>query len=167
MAFWLIAKEVISLANEFLDTDKDGDVDSTDIENILTRGEMFASVLGQVSQVDDDVAESEEDQAWEILDSVIFSKLLTDEVLTKANIKKKDAKKRVMKKFEEPDSLRRLSKYAIENELEEKFYEIACVMTMADGVIADEEREFLDELGKSLDLSKFDIKAIEKKYLKK
>jgi len=171
MAFWLIAKGIYDLANEILeetdiDTDKDGDVDTQDIENLIERGEMFASILGLVSQVDDEVSEVEEEQAWDLLEKICFSTILTDKVLEVAQIKKKDVKKRIMQKFADPSSSKKIAKYAIEKELEEKFYELSCLITVADNKITEEEREFLDEFGKALELSKFDIKGIERKYLK-
>jgi len=166
MAFWLIASKVIDIASELLDTDNDGDFDANDVENLIVRGEMYASILGLVSQVDDDESEIEEEQAMDILDEICFSKILTDEILSVAELKKKDVKKRIVKKFGDPYSLKKIAKYAVENEMEEKFYELACLMTMADNKIDKEERELLDEFGKTLDLSKFDIKSLERKYLK-
>ena len=171
MAFWLIAETILDIATELLsdddiDTDGDGDVDKDDVENLIERCEMFASIMGQVAQADDEVSDEEEEQAWAILNKTCFSKALNEDMLKLANLKKKQVKKRLIAKFEEPYSFKKVSKYALKNDLEEKFYELACIIVIADGVIDEEEREFLDEFAKKLDLAKFDKKSIEKKYLK-
>lgn len=152
--------------DEDLDIDNDGDVDAEDVEALIERLEMFASIMGLVAQVDDDVAENEEDQAWELLNNMAFTSVLTDDMLELADLTKKKVKKRLMAKFNEPLSFKKISKYAIDKELEEKFYELACIMVIADGQIDAEEREFLDEFAKALDLIKYDKNSIERKYLK-
>ena len=101
-----------------------------------------------------------------MLNKIAFKKVLTDEMLKLADTSKKKVKKRLMSRFNTPLSFKKITKYAIAEELEEKFYELSCAMVIADGKIDGEEREFLDEFAKAIDLIKYDKKSIERKYLK-
>ncbi len=171
MIWGVIIEKALDVGTELLfgdddlDMDDDGDVDNDDVELIIQRCEMSASVMGLVAQVDGEVAEEEEDQAWEFLNNTCL-KTLTKDLLKQANISKKEIKKRLMKKFTEPYSFKQIARYAEANDMEENFYELACIMVMADGVVDDEEKEFLDDFAKKMDLIRYDKKRIERKYLK-
>ena len=62
--------------------------------------------------------------------------------------------------------LKKISKYAIENQIEEEYYEYACIIISSDGTIVQDEKDFLEEFSKLLELSNIDKKMIEKKCLR-
>ena len=95
-------------------------------------------------------------------DDSIFDKAF----LEKFGIRKKELKKKLWEKFENPETLKKIAKYAEENELEEVFYEQACAVIFCDNELHPEERRFLDAFAQMLDLLKFDKQRIETAYLK-
>jgi len=129
---------------------------------------MIASVLGQSALADGVVNEEEEDEAWEVLQKACFDDggILTTEILEFGGIKKKDIKKQLTSKFNKPNNLKKIAKYAIEKELEEDFYEMACIIISSDNEINEDEKEFIAEFAKILELSRFDVKRLNKTYLK-
>lgn len=150
------------------DTDQDGDFDNDDKTNLLQYAEMIASVLGQAAMADGVVNAEEEDEAWEVLQRACFDNggILTSDILEIGNIRKKDVKKQLTSKFNKPNSLRKIAKYAIEKELEEDFYEMACIIISSDNEINEDEKEFIVEFAEVLELSRFDVKRINKIYIK-
>ena len=167
-ALFDVSVKGLNKIGSFFDTDGDGDFDKDDLKNLIEYAEMIASVLGQSALADGVVNEEEEDEAWDVLQKACFDNggILTTEILETGNIKKKDVKKQLTEKFNNPNSLKKISKYSIHKDLEEDFYEMACIIVAADEEINDDEKEFLTEFAIALELSKFDVKRINKKYLK-
>lgn len=151
----------------FFDTDDDGDFDINDLNYLLEYAEMIASILGNAALADGIVNEEEEEEAWAVLQRACFEDggILTNDILETGNLKKKDIKTQLTEKFNSPFGLKKISRYAIEKELEEDFYEMACIVVSADKIINDDEKDFLKEFSESLEMSKFDTKRINKKYL--
>lgn len=54
-----------------------------------------------------------------------------------------------------------------DGEIARNFYEEACLVFVADGVIASEERKFLEHLAQEWDISPMDQKLIEEQYLER
>lgn len=152
---------------KLFDTDGDGDFDEDEVNNLLEYVYMVSSILGQSAQADGIIQEEEEEIAWELLNDICFEEdgIFTEDILEIGNIKKKKLKKKLIKKFQEPYSIKKIAKYGVEKEIEEVFYRLACLIVGADEKIENEERELLDELGSRLDLPKFDMKRIEKENL--
>jgi uncharacterized membrane protein YebE (DUF533 family) len=75
--------------------------------------------------------------------------------------------KKLINTFTNPLSMKTVIKVAINNDnTATKFYEQACYIFSANGLIATEEREFLDDLARELDISRMDKKSAERKYLR-
>ena len=96
-----------------------------------------------------------------LMDNVICEDFLTSETLELLNISKKKAKNTLLEQFENPISIKKLSKYAEEAECEEIFYDHACAIVTSDDEVGSEEHEFLDMFAEALELNKFDKKKIE------
>lgn len=152
----------------YIDTDGDGDFDETDLKNLIEYAEMISSVLGQSALADGIVNEEEEDEAWSIIEKFCFGKtgLFTEKIMQLGNLKKKDIKKQLIEKFDNPYNLKKISKFAELKDLEEDFYEMACIIINADKKILEAEKEFLNKFASKLDISKFDVKRINNLHLK-
>lgn len=157
------------LSGKFRDTDKDGDFDMDDFNFLLEFSCMYSSLIGHICTVDgDDIKDEDMDVCIEIINNVCFSDdgFLNAAVIEFSQISKKEIRNKVYEKFNKPDSLKKVAKFAINVEKEEEFYSMACTIVMADKVVSENEREFLDVFSKELELTKFDIRSIEKQIIK-
>jgi|GEM_PF-4951955 len=163
-----ISVKGLSEIAKLIDTDDDGDFDEEDVNNLLEYSFIIASILGQAAHADGVVQELEEEAAWEVLHEACFEDegIFTEDVLSVITITKKEIKNALIEKFQEPYGIKKIAKYGIENEVEEILYELACVIVGADEKILADEREFLNEFGSRMELSKFDVKRIEKSCFK-
>ena len=153
--------------SRWLDTDGDGDVDQDDIDNIEAYLGVFSSLLGQVAAADGVVVEDEEIEAAEFFEQVVFSEegLLPPLVLGALSLKKTEVRQGLMDQFMNPEPIRKIVDFAKEHELEESFYEDACIMANADKEIVEDEHDFLSEFAEMLNVNRIDRKRIERKYL--
>ncbi len=164
-----VANQGFNKLNSLFDSKDDEDnSDSSHFSDILEYTGMVASVLGQAALADGVVNEEEEDEAWELLEEVCFGDegVFTTELLESEGVRKKDIKKELTKKFNKPNSLKKIAKYAIDTETEEDFYEMGCLIVASDNDINEEEKEFIAEFAEILELSRFDVKRLNKKHLK-
>lgn len=139
---------------------------NNNIEESLKYAEMFASILGQTAFSDNDFSEKEEDAAIDLINKCFFDK---ENTVTKTNLsntgsKKKEIKAKIFDRLKNPHSIKKISNYTIENELEEDFYELACIIVTSDNTLNNEEKDFLNHFAERLKLSKYDIKPINNKY---
>jgi hypothetical protein len=151
------------------DTDGDGDFDIDDFNNLLEFSCMYSSIIGHVATLDsEDIRDEEMDAGAEIIENVCFSEdgLLNEAVMAFSQLSKKKIRNSVYNKFTKPYSLKKISKFAIATEKEEEFYSIACSIVFEDEKVTENEREFLDVLAKKLELSKYDVRSIEKQLIK-
>lgn len=161
-----IGKKGLTKINTMLDTDRDGDIDNDDLENIKNYVYNLSSILGHAALADEKIEDVEEEKAFELIEKLIFSEngILPQESISSLNINKKDLKKSIENHFKSPLPLKKVSKYAIENQIEEEYYEYACTIVSSDTTIAQDEKNFLEEFSRLLELSNIDKKMIEKKY---
>lgn len=159
-------KEGVKSFSQAFDMDEDGDVDEDDARAILESAGMLFSAWGHAALADGELGEEEEETISELIDNLIFTEVITEDILDLLELSKKSAKKILFEKFENPAKLKKIAKYAEEIEAEELFYEHACIIVASDGKITEDEREFLDMFAKLLDLNKFDKRSIEKSSLK-
>lgn len=167
------ANNIKSLGSEvsgkFRDSDGDGDFDMDDFNWLLEFSCMYSSIIGHISTVDnDEIRDEEMDVAIEIINNVCFSDdgLLNEAVIEFSQLPKKKVRNDVYEKFSTPYSLKKISKFAITSEKEEEFYSIAFSIVMADEEVSENEREFLDVFSKQLELTKYDVRSIEKQITK-
>lgn len=157
------------LSSKFRDTDGDGDFDMEDFDFLLEFSCMYSSIIGHISTVDSDQIKDEEmDLGIEVINNICFSEdgFLNEAVIEFSQQPKKKIRNVVYEKFSTPYSLIKIAKFAINTEKEEEFYSIACTMVLADKEVTENEREFLDVFAKSLELTKYDVKSIEKQIIK-
>jgi hypothetical protein len=157
------------VSGKFRDSDGDGDFDMDDFNWLLEFSFMYSSIIGHISTVDnDEIRDEEMDVAIEIINNVCFSDdgLLNEDVIEFSQLSKKKVRNEVYEKFSTPYSLKKISKFALTSEKEEEFYSIAYSIVMADDDISENEREFLDVFSKQLELSKYDVRSIEKQITK-
>lgn len=150
------------------DKDGDGVLNKNETISLIEYSEIIASVLGHAALADGIVNEHEEDEAWNVLQKACFEPggILSNDILKNGSITKKEVKKSLTERFNNPISLKKIAKYSIEKDIEDEIYEMACIIVSADKTIHEDEIEFLCEFSKVLEMSKFDIKRINKKYLK-
>ncbi|MFD1015051.1 tellurite resistance TerB family protein [Winogradskyella rapida] len=154
-----------SVSGKFRDTDGDGDFDMDDFNFLLEFSCMYSSIIGHISTVDsEEIKDDEMDVAIEIINNICFSEngFLNDAVIEFSEIPKKQIRNMVYDKFSKPNSLKKIAKFATNTEKEEEFYSIACTIVMADGIETKNEREFLNVFANELELTKFDVRSIEK-----
>lgn len=157
------------VSGKFRDSDGDGDFDMDDFNWLLEFSCMYSSIIGHISTVDnDEIRDEEMDVAIEIINNVCFSDdgLLNEAVIEFSQLPKKKVRNDVYEKFSTPYSLKKISKFAITSEKEEEFYSIAFSIVMADEEVSENEREFLDVFSKQLELTKYDVRSIEKQITK-
>jgi uncharacterized membrane protein YebE (DUF533 family) len=162
-----VNKGIEKLSNYF-DMDGDGDVDQDDLSNITEYANMLVSIWGQAAMADGVTEECEEEAVCELIGDIIFGAndpVFHPNLLQEFGIKKKELKKSFWEKFENPESLNLIAKYAEDNELEDIFYSQACAVIYCDKIVNDKEREFLNKFARSLDLLNIDIRRIEKEYI--
>ena len=145
-----------------MDQDGDGDVDGDDAAVLMDQSKYLVSVWGHAALADGSLEDEEMEAVSNLMDNVIFEDFLTTEALELLEISKKKAKKILFEQFENPMSIKKLSRYADEAECEEIFYDHACAIIASDDKIGPDEREFLDMFAEALDLNKFDRKKIER-----
>lgn len=158
----------IKKLQNYLDKDGDGDVDQDDLNLISEYANMLVSTWGHAAMADGLMEESEEEAVCELIGDIIFggdAPVFHPDLLQKFGIKKKELKKLFWEKFENPEPLNLIAKYAEDKELEDIFYSQACAVIYCDKEVNVKEREFLDKFAKSLDLLNIDIKRIEKEYM--
>ncbi len=162
-----IGSSVGSLINKIgsADADGDGDVDEQDAAILFEYSKFMVSLWGHAAMADGKLEESELDAVSELMDAVVFENILTEDILELLGEKKKSIKKKLSEFFDSPMSMKKIAAFAEEFEVEEEFYEQACSICSSDGDLGSDEREFLDELSERLDLSKFDKRNIERKYI--
>ncbi len=152
----------------YLDKDGDGDVDQDDVNLISEYANMLVSIWGQAAAADGVTEECEEEAVCGLIGDVIFGgnePVFHLDLLQKFGIKKKELKKSLWEKFENPEPLNLIAKYAEDKELEDIFYSQACAVIYCDKEVNDKERQFLDEFAKALELLNIDKKRIEKEYI--
>lgn len=157
------------ISGKFRDVDKDGDFDKDDFNQLLEFSCMYSSIIGHISTVDnEEIKEEEMDVAMEIINNICFSEdgLLNESVIEFSELSKKKVRNNVFEKFTNPYSLKKIAKFAILKEKEEEFYSITYNIVCADQEISNNEREFLDILSNMLELTKYDVRTIEKQYNK-
>jgi uncharacterized membrane protein YebE (DUF533 family) len=166
-ALFEVSVKGLQKMGSFFDTDGDGDFDESDLANLVEYAEMISSVLGHAAIADDVVNEAEEEKAWDLIQKSCFDDggIFPVKVFEMGKLKKKEIKTQLLNKFNKPNNLKKIVKYAEEKGLEEDFYEMACTIVSADKIIKDAEQEFLLEFADSLELSKFDVKRINKACL--
>ncbi|MGB5745862.1 MAG: hypothetical protein WBM69_02695 [Desulfobacterales bacterium] len=158
----------IEKLHSYFDKDGDGDVDQDDLNLISEYAHMLVSTWGQAAMADGVTEECEEESVCGLIGDIIFGgndPVFHPDLLQKFGIKKKELKKSLWTKFEDPEPLNLIAKYAEDKELEEIFYSQACAVIYCDKEVNAKEREFLDKFAKSLDLLNIDIRRIEKEYL--
>jgi len=152
-----------------LDEDDDGDIDRADYA--LTYAKMMASIWGHIAQADGEIQEEEEEKIYELMDTIIFSgsdenePLLSSEILSLSGKKKREVKKEILKLVKKPLALKKIATFVEATEMEENFYTQAVIIASAEGDIDEDEREFLEMLADKFELSKFEVKRIEKSIL--
>jgi len=169
-------KETISLGvnvgieklYNYLDVDRDGDVDKDDLTLISEYAHMLVSIWSQAAKADGVTEECEEESVCALIGKIIFGgndPIFHPDVLQKFGIKKKELKKSLWAKFKDPEPLNLIAKYAEEKELEEIFYNQACAVIYCDKKVNLKEREFLDKFAQALDLLNIEKRRIEKEYM--
>lgn len=126
------------------------------------------SVWAQAAQADGVLADEEEDVAFNIFLSIAFEgtePLYSPKLINELGLKKKDITSIFETYFSNPMSVNKIVVYASQHDLEENFYQQACLIVNADNKITPEEKEFLEMLGTALGLSKYDRKRIHKDIL--
>ena len=159
----------IQKLNNFFDVDGDGDVDQDDLQLMREYADMLVSIWGQSAMADGVTAECEVEAVYDLIEDIFFGAnepLFDKAFLEKFGIKKKELKKSLWEKFENPETLKKIAKYAEDNELEDIFYKQACAVIFCDHEVNSEERQFLDAFAQLLDLVKFDQRRIENEYRK-
>ena len=146
------------------DQDGDGDVDEDDAQMVVDRAKIFVSLMAHAAMADGKIVDAEY-KCISYLVEIISKEWITQEVLDLLGKKRKNIKKEITDTFSTPVTLKKISKYGKENELEENLYITACDVCFSDEELHDDERELLDTLAELLELSKFDKRLIEKKYL--
>jgi uncharacterized membrane protein YebE (DUF533 family) len=145
------------------DQDGDGDFDEDDALILFKEAQMLVSVWGHSALSDGVIGEEEEDAVSFLFEDVILKEILTTETIRLLNTSRKEVKNILFEQFENPISLKQISKYARDMELEEVFYEHAWCICGYDEIITDDEREFLDYFADALELNRFDKRKIERK----
>lgn len=166
-ALFDVSVKVLNKIGSYLDTDGGGDLDRDDLTTLLEYADIIASILGNAAMADGIFNEEEEDEAWDVLHRACFENggILTNDILERGNLKNKDVKKKLTEKFNKAIGIKKIARYAVEKELEEDFYEMACIIVSADNTINEDEKEFLLEFSRLLEMSRYDLKRINKKYL--
>ncbi len=155
--------------NNLFDMDGDGDVDQDDLNLMREYADMLVSIWGQAAMADGVTAECEEEAVYDLIEDIFFGAnepLFDKALLEDFGIKKKELKKSLWEKFESPETLKKIAKYAEDNELEDIFYKQACAVIFCDNEVNSEERQFLDAFAQMLDLLKFDKRRLENEYRK-
>ena len=146
------------------DQDGDGDVDEDDAQMVVDRAKIFVSLMAHAAMADGKIVDDEY-KSISYLIEMISKEWITQEVLDLLGKKRKTIEKEITDTFSTPVTLKKISKYGKENELEENLYTVACEVCFSDEELHDDERELLDTLAELLELSKFDKRLIEKEYL--
>ena len=164
-----VGKGIKKLSN-YLDMDGDGDVDKDDLNIITEYANMLVSIWAQAAMADGVTEECEEEAVCELIGDIIFGgndPVFHPNLLQRFGIKKKELKKEFWGKFEDPEPLNLIAKYAEGKELEDIFYSQACAIIYCDKKVNAKERQFLDEFAELLDLLSIDKRRIEKEYISK
>lgn len=156
------------ISNVKRDTNGDGNFDMDDFETLLELSCMYSSLVGHISTVDgEDIKGEDMEACLEIINNICFAEdgLLNQAVIEFSQLPKKVIRNSVYDKFDKPYSVKKISKFAIDSEFEEEFYSFTCGVIMSDKKVTENEREFLDIFSKELELSKFDVRSIEKQII--
>jgi hypothetical protein len=132
-------------------------------ENSLDFAEVCVSLWSHCCYADTELVDEECEAVEELISSLFGEASLFPE-----NIYNRDEiYEELIHPFYNPLSMKTVINVAQENdELATIFYEQACIIFSANGLIDTEDREFLDDLADELDISRMDKKSAERKYLR-
>lgn len=142
---------------------KDSDNSNEEIIERVGLAKVCVSLWAHCCFADGELTKEEDD----ITDRLIGS-LFSDDSLFPQEITNQDfIFKELIEIFNNPLPMKVVVEFTNGNpQLAANFYEEACIIFASDGSVADEERNFLDDLADEFSLSRMDKKSIERKYLK-
>ena len=124
---------------------------------------VLASILTHSAYADGEISSIEENKLNQILDFLVFSEDGWFSNLEEADKNKFEIKELVKTTINQPLSLKKIIEFVTNiNEDEELWYFYAYSIVASDNDINSSERDFLDYLGESFNISKYDINRIER-----
>lgn len=149
------------------DEREDGnDEDDEEIANLLVARLNFASVCvslwSHCCGADGELTEEEDELTDEMIGSLFTDDSLFPEEITNQEVVFEE----LIDTFNAPLPMKVIVEFVKDNyELAINFYEEACIIFAVDGIVEDEEREFLNDLADEFGLSRMDKRRIERTYL--
>lgn len=140
--------------------------ESRNKESILKQVKAMVSVLSLSASSDNEITSEEENRALQLIDYFVFSDegYCPDSFLKQNKMKKKEVKKLIQQCFDNPLPLDEIAEIVDKMESEESTYYYAYAIAQTDNLINSQEREFLNQLAKALDIQELNKKQIERQF---
>jgi hypothetical protein len=137
-----------------------------DFQNIIEYTDMLSSLLGQGAKVDEEINMSKIEVTSNIINELCFSQkgYIQEPLLNYINSSVEEFEKKIAYTFQNPSTIKKISRYVKNFELEDEFYDYLCRVMLSDKIMTNEEQEYLDIIADSFEINKFDRRAIESSY---
>lgn len=149
------------------------DMDKKEFKELVIYMEMLASTWAHAAYSDSEYQDEEEDVIYHFFKYLFVSKdpknpssdpILSAAVIEKSQIDVVALLVRLKTRFNEPHSLKDIVDYATSHKMQLIFYIQALCIVIADKVVTEDEREFLDEFAEMLKLTNEEKEQQEKQY---
>jgi hypothetical protein len=131
-----------------------------DTNDFIDYFNALASLWGQSAQCDSPLTEEEETFIGSLINDCFIPSdkelCISQKMLEKIGFKKKQMKKLMFDSVHRPMILKDICRVADKLEEEEYFYFQACMVTLCDGELKEEEDQFLIDLAERFELTKLD-----------
>lgn len=142
------------------------EVSTQDFQIIYEYTNYLFSLLGQFVLIDKNVCPEKIRSIDKILNEIYFSETgcLQEKVLKLLESSKEEFEQHVGYTIKNPLTIKKISKFAKNYDLEYEFYEYFSRVAFSSNNISEEENELIEAVASSLEINSFDKKNIEKKY---
>jgi tellurite resistance protein len=165
-----LGKQGLCRMSLMLDKGKNGGFDEADVRILEDYLAAHVSIWAQAAHADGVVSQEEEDEAFDLFLKMAFdgeAPLFPPELLKALGLKQRNITSRFEELFLKPMPMNKIVAFANQHDLEEVFYQQACLIVNSDNEVNVEEKEFLELLGAALGFSKFDQKRINEEIFRK
>jgi len=161
-------KKGISFIKDALrDVDDLPEITSQDFDLVFEYTENLFGLLGLLLQTDSQVCEKKVNAIQNIFEVLCFSETgyLQEPVLQFLDISKKDFEQHIGAIIQAPNTLKKMSRFAIKHHLEYEFYEyFVRVAYNEKSYVSSNDQELLDAMAESFSVNAFDVRTIVNKY---